>query len=168
MNHQRQIYLKLQWIEDFEKIEYFKFLLYVKPKRMSHYLEVHFIENGKKLDINSLSEFDLDSLRDCIYDFIPETSKLCMYSSDDIKTCGEISNFTNEEFNLYKNFISKIEPNNPKWKNGIVVVLKKSLSNTAEKWREILKTNLVIRKKRKYCCSKCKKQGHNKLNKKHK
>jgi hypothetical protein len=33
---------------------------------MSHELEIHFIENGKKLDINSLDEFDLDSLRDCI------------------------------------------------------------------------------------------------------
>lgn len=132
-------------------------------------LEVHFIENGKKLDINCLDEFDLDSLRDCIYDFIPETSKLCLYSNDEIETFGEISNLTDEEFHIYKNLINKIEPVNPKFKNGIVIVLKKSSDTIVEKWREIMKPPSVgLIKKRKYCCSKCKLNGHNKLNKKHK
>jgi hypothetical protein len=132
-------------------------------------LEIHFIENGKKIDINNLDEFDLDSLRDCIYDFIPETSKLCMYSSDGIETFGEISNLTNEEFNIYKKLVNKIEPSNPKFKNGIVVVFKKSLG-IVDKWREIFTPSFCegVKKKRKYCCSKCNKQGHNKLNKKHK
>lgn len=134
-------------------------------KRMSHVLKIHFIENGKKLDINTLNEFDLDSLRDCIYDFIPETSKLCMYSSDE--KFGEISNLTTEEFNIYKTLVNKIEPKNPKFKNGIIVVFKKSVT-IAEKWREIMKTPTLAKIKRKYCCSKCKQQGHNKLNKQHK
>jgi hypothetical protein len=137
---------------------------------MSHELEIHFIENGKKLDINSLDEFDLDSLRDCIYDFIPETSKLCMYSSDGIEKFGEISNLTTEEFNIYKTLVNKIEPDNPRFKNGIIIVFKKSSTDgIVEKWREIMKKpTLVTVKKRKYCCSKCKEKGHNKLNKKHK
>ena len=132
-------------------------------------LEIHFIENGKKLDINSLDEFDLDSLRDCIYEFIPETSKLCMYSNDGIETFGEISNLKNDEVNVYKNLINKIQPDNEKFENGIVVVFKKSSDTIVEKWREIMKPPSVgLAKKRKYCCSKCKLNGHNKLNKKHK
>jgi len=133
---------------------------------MSHELEIHFIENGKKLDINSLDEFDLDSLRDCIYDFIPETSKLYMHSSSDGEKFGEISNLTTEEFNIYKTLVNRIEPDNPKFKNGIIIVFKKSSTEEiVEKWKEIMKKpTLVTIKKRKYCCSKCKEKGHNKLN----
>jgi len=121
---------------------------------------------GQRIDIRTLDEFDLDSLRDCVYDFIPENAKLCMYSSDDIETFGKISNLTKKEFIQFQHIVKKIEPVNPKWKDDVIVVLKKPEKIT-EFWRNLFKP-LQTKKKRKYCCSKCKGQGHNRLNKKHK
>lgn len=137
---------------------------------MSYHLEIHFISNSKKIDINSLKEFDLDSLRNCVLDFIPETSKLCMYSSDNVETFGKISNLTKEQYNDYNYLIKSINPVNPLWKSPVIVVLKKS-NKFVDLWKNIFKPNNNKHKKkfkRKYCCSKCKINGHNKNNKCHK
>ena len=133
-------------------------------KKMSYSLEIHFISNSKKIDIKSLSEFDLDSLRDCVYDFIPETSKLCMYSSE---TFGKVSNLTKEQYNLYNYVIKSIQPVNPLWTSPVIVVLKKS-NKFVELWKNIFKKPKSKVFKRKYCCSNCKLNGHNKNNKSHK
>ena len=104
-------------------------------------VEIHFVSNGKKININYLSEFDLDSLRDCVYDFIPETSKLCMYSKDGVETFGEISNFTKEQYGYYKYLVKRIDPINPLWNDPVIVVLKKS-SKIVELWNDIVNSNL--------------------------
>jgi hypothetical protein len=148
---------------------------------MSYSLEIHFISKSKKIDIKSLSEFDLDSLRDCVYDFIPETSKLCMYSSE---TFGKVSNLTKEQYNLYNYLIKSIQPVNQLWTSPVIVVLKKS-NKFVEVWKNIFKSKYVSKPKpkpkpkpksnsntkvfkRKYCCSNCNVNGHNKNNKCHK
>ena len=149
-------------------------------KKMSYSLEIHFISNSKKIDIKSLSEFDLDSLRDCVHDFIPETSELCMYSSDNIETFGKVSNLTKEQYNLYNYLIKSIQPDNQLWTSPVIVVLKKS-NKFVEVWKNIFKSKYVSKPKpkpksnsntkvfkRKYCCSNCNVNGHNKNNKCHK
>lgn len=131
-------------------------------------VEIHFVSNGKKININYLSEFDLDSLRDCVYDFIPETSKLCMYSKDGVETFGEISNFTKEQYGYYKYLVKRIDPINPLWNDPVIVVLKKS-SKIVELWKKVFKPKTHTHSsKRKYCCSKCDVNGHNKNNYRHK
>jgi hypothetical protein len=89
-----------------------------------------------------------------------------MYGKDGIETFGTITNLTKDEIRCYANLVKKIEPNNPLWKNDVMVVLKKS-ETVVEMWRTIFKTNKLM-KERKYCCSYCKRQGHNKLNIMHK
>ena len=123
-------------------------------------LEVYLIQNGKKIDIRNLNESQFDALRDCIHEFIPKDLKFVRDSTNDF---GKLFDMNDEQFRVYKNLVYKIESERV-LENEFNIYFKNNTLSQIKMWQNILKP-IECRKKRKYCCSKCKIQGHNKRNK---
>ena len=128
------------------------------------YLRLHFIEDGKYLDLTSLSFHDIDTLTKCVISIVPESNVILSNQ----KSYGKVFNLSKEEYQLYKNMVCNIKPTNTanrEW-NKIVFVLRPI--EVLKEWKQILNKEKTISKCRKYNCSKCRKSGHNKRNKIHK
>ena len=116
-------------------------------------IQLHIIDNGLLVNINHLREDELDSLRDCIYNIIPENSNLCMYNPNN--TFAVISEISKDYFNK----IYEIHPSNTEkrtWSKKVILYFKPSEEHF------FLKPYKETRKKVIRHCILCKREGHNK------
>ena len=117
-------------------------------------MDLVIVENGRKLDLINLDEDSLDSLRDWIYEFIPEHSELCVICDED-NPDGYVSNLSYEEyFELCNNpiFICPANTKTKNWGETVVLIFKRNkldLSNF-KKLQEHLKMKIIQSQKTKF------------------
>lgn len=91
-------------------------------------MDLVIVENGRQLDLTNLDEDSLDSLRDWIYEFIPEHSELCVICDED-NPDGYVSNLSYEEyFELCNNpiFICPTNTKTKNWGETVVLIFKRN------------------------------------------
>lgn len=99
-------------------------------------LDIFVINNGYKVDLTTLSNELLDELRECIYEFISDTTKLNMDCNKDFPN-GLLSFMKLDEYKLLLNRVLHISPPNNLWKNT-VLFFKKPVSEEAGKIQKVL------------------------------